>query len=392
MSDPSKEARGIAAPGGEAPARSPVLVVGGAGFIGSHTVEALLAQGYRVRVLDDLSSGKVENLPSRHPQLELIVGDVRDADTVQRAMLGIKGCIHLAAQVSAARSVEDPHGSAQRNIVGFINTLEAVRAQQVPRLVYASSAAVYGESQNLPLNEDELLRPTNPYGLEKQVDELYAGLYERLHGLNSLGLRYFNVYGPRQDPSSPYSGVISKFMQNLAAGQTLTVFGDGHQTRDFIYVGDVAQANVRALAADCRGVCNVATAKRVDLLRLVEILDGCLGQGAELKFEPARAGDIRHSCGNNTRLREQLGFTPQQSLEQGLAELAATVRRDQDEHQDYSRTADPLAATTRPGRLSGVYPSQPGRPQGSTRRPPARGDRRGGAAPARSKATDPVKN
>lgn len=320
MSQPNKEAL----------ARSPVLVVGGAGFIGSHTVEALLAQGYRVRVLDDLSTGKLENLPSRHPQLELIVGDVRDGDAVLSAMEDIQGCIHLAAQVSAARSVEDPHGSAQRNIVGFINTLEAMRARRVPRLVYASSAAVYGESQNLPLREDEPLCPTNPYGLEKQVDELYAGLYARLHGFDSLGLRYFNVYGPRQDPGSPYSGVISRFMQNLSAGKTVTVFGDGHQTRDFIYVGDVAQANVRALACGYRGVCNVATGKRIDLLRLVEILDGCLGRRARIQFEPARAGDIRHSCGDNARLREQLGYSPEQSLERGLAELAAYTNRNTD--------------------------------------------------------------
>jgi UDP-glucose 4-epimerase len=311
----------------EAPARSPVLVVGGAGFIGSHTVEALLAQGYRVRVLDDLSSGRLENLPQRHPELELIIGDVREMATVHRAMDSMRGCIHLAAQVSAARSVEDPQGSAQRNIVGFLNTIEAVRERQVPRLVYASSAAVYGESQNLPLDEDEPLQPTNPYGLEKQVDELYAGLYARLHGINSMGLRYFNVYGPRQDPSSSYSGVISKFMQNLSAGKTLTVYGDGHQTRDFIYVGDVAQANVRALTADYRGVCNVATGQRIDLLRLVEILDGCLGRGAELRFEPARAGDIRHSCGSGARLQQQLGFTPAQPLERGLAELAAYVQK-----------------------------------------------------------------
>ena len=213
--------------------------------------------------------------------------------------------------------------------------------------------------------------------MEKQVDELYAGLYERLHGLNSLGLRYFNVYGPRQDPSSPYSGVISKFMQNLSAGETLTVFGDGHQTRDFIYVGDVAQANVRALAADCRGVCNVATGQRIDLLRLVEILDGCVGQGADLKFEPARAGDIRHSCGNNARLREQLGFVPQQSLERGLAELAAYVRRDQDQPRNPPVAVDPLAKTIRPGRVAALYPPQTARSPGAHARHPARGDRRG---------------
>lgn len=320
----------------EAPARSPVLVVGGAGFIGSHTVEALLHQGYRVRVFDDLSSGRLENLPARRPGLEMVIGDARDATAVSRAMQGVQGCIHLAAQVSAALSVEDPQGSATRNILGFINVIEAVRAQQVPRLVFASSAAVYGESQNLPLSEDEVPQPTNPYGLEKQVDELYAGLYARLHGINSLGLRYFNVYGPRQDPSSPYSGVISKFMSNLAAGETLTVFGDGHQTRDFIHVEDVAQANVRALASDYRGVCNVATGSRVDLLRLVEILDSCLGSGARLKFAPARSGDIRHSCGSGQRLRRQLGFSPEQNLEQGLAALASYTRQQEQ--------ADPAAA------------------------------------------------
>jgi len=309
-----------------APPHSPVLVVGGAGFIGSHTVEALLEAGYRVRVLDDLSSGKRENLPQRRGGLDLIVGDVRDADTVKRAMRGVRGCIHLAAQVSAARAVEDPQGSAMRNILGFINVIEAVRAFKVPRLVYASSAAVYGESQNLPLDENEALQPTNPYGLEKQVDELYAGLYARLHGLNSLGLRYFNVYGPRQDPSSPYSGVISKFMQGLSAGETLKVFGDGRQTRDFVYVGDVARANVLALASDYCGVCNVATGSRVELLELVEVLGGCVGKAASLDFAPPRQGDIRHSCGSGRRLHRRLGFAPAHSLEQGLQRLVAHAR------------------------------------------------------------------
>jgi UDP-glucose 4-epimerase len=322
-----KTAPGKAAPGGT-PARSPVLVAGGAGFIGSHTVEALLDEGYRVRVLDDLSTGKCENLPLQREGLELVVGDVRDADTVRQAMRGMGGCIHLAAQVSAALAVEDPLGSAMRNIVGFINVIEAMRAEGVPRLVYASSAAVYGESQNLPLGEDEALQPTNPYGLEKQVDELYAGLYARLHGLDSLGLRYFNVDGPRQDPSSPYSGVISKFMQNLASGEALRIFGDGHQTRDFVYVGDVARANVLALASDYRGVCNVATGSRVELLALARVLGGCVGEEAQLEFEPARKGDIRHSCGSDRRLRRQLGFAPRHSLEEGLGELTAYVQQE----------------------------------------------------------------
>jgi UDP-glucose 4-epimerase len=331
-----------------APQRSPVLVVGGAGFIGSHTVEALLGAGYQVRVLDDLSSGKEENLPRRRGGLDLTVGDVRDARTVELAMRGVRGCIHLAAQVSAARAVEDPQGSAMRNILGFINVIEAVRALKVPRLVYASSAAVYGESQNLPLDEDEALRPTNPYGLEKQVDELYAGLYARLHGLDSLGLRYFNVYGPRQDPSSPYSGVISKFIQGLSAGETLKVFGDGRQTRDFVYVGDVAQANVLALASDYCGVCNVATGSRVELLELVEVLGGCIGEPASLEFGPARQGDIRHSCGSGRRLHQRLGFAPAHSLEQGLGQLAAYVRGQPLAPVPQSVGATALAARARP--------------------------------------------
>jgi UDP-glucose 4-epimerase len=312
---------------GTAPARSPVLVVGGAGFIGSHTAEALLAEGHQVRVLDDLSTGKRDNLPQREG-LELVVGDVRDAAMVRRAMRGMRGCIHLAAQVSAVRAVEDPLGSATRNIMGFINVIEAMREEGVPRLVYASSAAVYGENQNLPLQEEEALQPTNPYGLEKQVDELYAGLYARLHGLNSLGLRYFNVYGPRQDPSSPYSGVISKFMQNLSSGEALTIFGDGHQTRDFVFVGDVARANVLALGSDYTGVCNVATGNRVELLALAQILGGCVGEEAQLQFAPPRKGDIRHSCGSDRRLRRQLGFAPGHSLEDGLGELTAFVKQE----------------------------------------------------------------
>jgi UDP-glucose 4-epimerase len=308
-----------------AAARTPVLVTGGAGFIGSHTVEALLALGYRVRVFDDLSSGKRENLPLHHPDLELVIGDVRDAAVVRLAMHGVRGCIHLAAQVSAARSVEDPQGSATRNVLGFINVIEAVRARKVERLVYASSAAVYGNCDRLPLGEDETPQPTNPYGLEKQVDELYADLYARLHGINSMGLRYFNVYGPRQDPSSPYSGVISRFMERLGSGEPPTVFGDGRQTRDFVHVADVAQANVLALASDSQGVCNVATGERVELRRLLEVLGDCIGAAPEPEYAAARAGDIRHSCGDNGRLRRRLGFKPVLKLEQGLADLAARM-------------------------------------------------------------------
>jgi UDP-glucose 4-epimerase len=307
-------------------ARSPVLVTGGAGFIGSHTVDQLLRCGFRVRVLDNLSGGHLDNLPTRHKALEICIGDVRHRAVVADAMRGMRGCIHLAAQISAPRSIAEPADSAQSNIIGFITVIEAARAERIERLVYASSAAVYGDSQHLPLDENLSLVPINPYGLEKEVDELYAGLYQRLHGLSSLGLRYFNVYGPRQDPSSPYSGVISRFMDVLESGVVPTVFGDGHQTRDFVYVGDVARANMLALSSDTRGICNVATGESVDLLQLIDVLGDALGVKTPPEFEPARTGDIRHSCGNNARMRRHLGFAPTWDLEDGISNLVAYQR------------------------------------------------------------------
>lgn len=305
--------------------RMPTLVVGGAGFIGSHTVEALLARGHFVRVLDDLSSGTLDNLPMDDPRLEVRVGDMLEYGDCRSAMHGMSACVHLAAQVSVARSVEQPFDSALRNILGFINVIEAAREQSLQRLVYASSAAVYGNAASLPLQEDETPAPTSPYGLEKLVNEEYAALYRHLHGLRAVGLRFFNVYGPRQDPASPYSGVISRFLERLSSGRPPQVFGDGRQTRDFIHVGDVAAAIAAALACDYCGVCNVATGSQVDLLRLIEVLGASLGVAAQPAFGPAREGDIRHSCGAVARLHAELSFAPQRRLEDGLGELAAAA-------------------------------------------------------------------
>lgn len=298
------------------------LVIGGAGFIGSHVVEALLAQGHVVRVLDNLSTGKLGNLPLNHPDLELKIGSILDYETVQNALFGMRNCVMLAAQVSAALSVEMPYESASSNILGFINVLQSARALRLHRLVYASSAAVYGDCSNLPLVETETPKPVNPYGLEKHVDELYADLYSRQYDLNALGLRFFNVYGPRQDPNSPYSGVISKFLQKLSANRSPQIFGDGRQTRDFIHVSDVAQACLKALQCDHRGVCNVATEQRVDLIRMAKILGDAIGTSAEPEFGPQRIGDIRHSCGSAARLRDFLQYSASIRLEQGLTELA----------------------------------------------------------------------
>jgi UDP-glucose 4-epimerase len=299
---------------------APVLVTGGAGFIGSHSVDHLLAAGRRVRVLDNFSGGKRTNLAA-HPALEVMQGDIRDPVAVERAVQGVGGVLHLAAQVSVATSVEDPVGSGANNIAGFVNVLDAARRAGVLRFVYASSAAVYGIPQSLPLSEAAPVAPLSPYGLEKSVNDQYAALYRELYGMSTLGLRYFNVYGPRQDPSSPYSGVISVFARRLREGQGLTVNGDGLQTRDFIYVGDVARANAAALASRIDGVCNVATGRSVTLLQLIEALAAVAGATPHVAHGPPRAGDIRDSAADNRRLREQLGIDGYTSLRDGLAEL-----------------------------------------------------------------------
>ena len=219
-----------------------VLVTGGAGFIGSHSVDRLLESGARVRVFDNFSSGRRENL-TPHPLLEIMVGDIRDRAAVADALAGITHVLHLAAQVSVATSMEAPLASADVNVGGFLNVLDAARAHRVQRMVYASSAAVYGVPARLPLHEEDPMLPLSPYGLEKSINDQYAALYREIYSQSSLGMRFFNVFGPRQDPSSPYSGVISLFVRRLREGQPLTVNGDGLQTRDFIFVGDVAAAH-----------------------------------------------------------------------------------------------------------------------------------------------------
>lgn len=300
-----------------------VLVTGGAGFIGSHTVDRLLEMGARVRVLDNFSSGKRENLAS-HPRLEVTAGDIRDRGQVATAMADISHVLHLAAQVSVATSMENPLLSAEVNVSGFLNVLDAARRGGVQRFVYASSAAVYGMPARLRLHEEDPSLPISPYGLEKAINDQYAHLYREIYGSSCLGQRYFNVFGPRQDPSSPYSGVISIFARCLREGRPITVHGDGLQTRDFIYVGDVAEANVLALHSEQGGVCNVATGQEVTLLQMVNALAAVAGAEPELRFGPGRAGDIRHSAADNRRLVQDIGLKSFTSLKEGLARLWAS--------------------------------------------------------------------
>jgi UDP-glucose 4-epimerase len=297
-----------------------VLVIGGAGFIGSHTVDALLARGFGVRVLDNFSSGKEENLPACS-SLEVQRGDIRNAEDVQRAMRDVTHVLHLAAQVSVQASVEDPVNSCASNIMGFVNVLDAARRAGVRRFVYASSAAVYGVPQVLPLSEAAPVRPLSPYGLEKYINDQYAAMYRELFGMNCLGMRYFNVYGPRQDPRSPYAGVISKFIDCVSQGVALRVHGDGLQTRDFVYVEDVAQANLRALESDLDGVCNIGTGQTVTLMKLIETIGVIAGCELAVIHEPPREGDIRDSATAVGRMEQELGALATTGLLEGLAEL-----------------------------------------------------------------------
>lgn len=298
-----------------------VLITGGAGFIGSHTADLLLKQGIPVRVLDNLSSGHRHNLPDSNPLLEFIEGDITDASTVSGAMKGVSHCLNLAAQVSVVASLEDPQFSAMQNIIGFVNVLIAAQKNNIEKLVYASSAAIYGEPSEIPLTEAASKAQLSPYGLEKQVNEEYADMYQRIFGIASLGQRYFNVYGPRQDPKSPYAGVIALFVDRIAQGADLTVYGDGLQTRDFIYVGDVARANVEALKSQVTGACNIATGKQTTLLDLIEVLSEIVGKTCKVTHVAPREGDIQHSLANPAKMNDDLGFTAETSIHQGLLKL-----------------------------------------------------------------------
>ena len=297
-----------------------VLVTGGAGFIGSHTTEALIAAGAEVTVFDDFSAGKLSNLEDA-PKARVVRGDIRDLAALREATKGMDAIMHLAAQISVRLSVEDPVNSAQHNVTGFINVLQAARENGVKRVVYASSAAVYDMPKSLPLDETSATGPISPYGLEKLIDEQYATLFHGLYGLNCMGLRYFNVYGPRQDPTSQYAGVISKFAAGMREGKPLRIFGTGQQTRDFVFVKDIAKVNVAALGSDTPGMVAVGTGRSVTLLDLVDSLGRCMGKKAEVTHEPPVTGDIQESAMVPQKLRSTLGIVPATSLDEGLKSL-----------------------------------------------------------------------
>jgi UDP-glucose 4-epimerase len=305
-----------------------ILITGGAGFIGSHTTDLLLQSGYKVVVLDNLSSGKLTNLDLFHPQLEFVPGDVLDYPLLLTQVKRADAVLHLAALPSVPKSIEDPVHSMQINLQGFLQVLQAIRhAEKTVRLVYASSAAVYGDAVELPCNDERpevINAPLSPYALDKGNNERYARLYDDLFGIKSLALRYFNVYGPRQDPKSPYSGVIAKFIENYRRQTPITILGDGEQSRDFIYVADIARANAIALTSDTAGVLNVATGVPETLLQLVKYIEQAGGYPAQTDFAPARTGDIRKSFATIENAEKKLAFRSKTNLAEGIKLLMSS--------------------------------------------------------------------
>jgi UDP-glucose 4-epimerase len=299
------------------------LVTGGAGFIGSHLTDRLLADGGRVRVLDNFSSGTSKNLAEAAragDRLEVIEGDLRDLATVERAARGASVIFHQAAMRSVPRSVADPLGANDNNVTGTLNVLEAARRASVPRVVYASSSSVYGDRPELPKREDQPPSPISPYAVSKAAGELYGRVWSKIYGVETIGLRYFNVFGPRQDPRSEYAIVIPRFIYWALRSEPLEVHGDGEQSRDFTYIDNVVHANVLAARAPGVGgeVFNVACGERTSLLALVERLERMLGRKLERRHTPERAGDVRHTLADVSHAKRRLGYEPLVAFDEGF--------------------------------------------------------------------------
>jgi len=296
------------------------LVTGGAGFIGSHIVHRLVADGHKVRVVDNLCTGSMERLSAIRGGIDFIAADLADPAACEGAVSGVDYVLHQAAIPSVQRSIRSPTESNRANITATLNLLESCRRHGVKRMIYAASSSVYGNTAVLPKREDMTPEPMSPYGLQKYVGERYCALYRDLYGLETVSLRYFNVFGPRQDPSSEYSAVIPKFVTRLLAGESLTVYGDGEQSRDFTYIDNVVEANLLALvAANAPGkVFNIGCGERISLNRLIQLLENILGVKAKVEYVPPRPGDVRDSLAAIDLARQVLGYTPAVSVDEGL--------------------------------------------------------------------------
>jgi UDP-glucose 4-epimerase len=305
-----------------------VLVTGAAGFIGSHLAERLDALGHEVRGVDDLSTGRRENLAGLGPRFELVEGDLADGAVCARAVQGVEAVLHQAAVPSVLRSIQEPARTHRANVEATVQLFEASRHAGVRRVVYAASSSVYGDSETLPKHEQMPAKPLSPYAVQKHAGELYGRVYSALLGLPVVCLRYFNVFGPRQDPASEYSAVIPRFVSMLLRGERPTVYGDGTSSRDFVYVEDVVHANL--LALDAPGApghsFNVGTGERVSLDELVSRLNAILGTRLPPLYLPERAGDLRHSLAAIDRARSVLGYEPKVPFDEGLRRTVQSLR------------------------------------------------------------------
>ena len=305
------------------------LVTGGAGFIGSHIAEALVKRGDEVRVLDDLSTGRIENLAGFRERIDFVEGDVRDLATCRRAVAGVETVFHEAALASVVRSVADPLLNDAINVRGTLNMLVAAGEAGVRGFVLASSSAVYGDDPAAAKVEGREGKPLSPYAVSKLVGEKYGQVFHALHGLGAVALRYFNVFGPRQDPRSEYSAVIPLFIDKMLRGERPTIYGDGGQSRDFVFVGDVVRANLAAAAsASAAGeALNIACGLATTVKALVEALNGVLGTRLEARYAAPRPGDILHSSADISKAKRLMGFGPRTSFADGLEETVAWYKK-----------------------------------------------------------------
>jgi UDP-glucose 4-epimerase len=296
------------------------LVTGGAGFIGSHIVRRLVAEGEFIRVVDNLTTGQLARLDDVRSSIEFVEGDLADKRFSDKVARGIDYVLHQAAVPSVQRSVRDPIGTNRCNVTATLNILESCRKTGVRRLIYAASSSAYGNTEVLPKAEEISPNPLSPYALQKLVGECYCKLYYDLYGLETVSLRYFNVFGPSQDPHSEYSAVIPKFITNLLAKDSLTVYGDGEQSRDFTYVDNVVEANLAAVrAVDAPGqVCNIGCGESITLNKLIKRLEEILGTKANVNYTDPKTGDVRHSLADINRARRLLGYEPKVMVKEGL--------------------------------------------------------------------------
>ncbi|MBX3279478.1 MAG: SDR family oxidoreductase [Acidobacteria bacterium] len=312
------------------------LVTGGAGFIGSHLVSALLARGDRVRVIDNLATGKLSNIAPLLNRIEFIRADISDFDSIREAFEGVPVVFHQAAVPSVPRSVADPRLNHEANVNGTFNVLMAAREAGARRVVFATSSSVYGGTSGLPKREDMAPAPLSPYAAAKLAGEYYCRVFSESYGLETIALRYFNVFGPRQDPTSAYSGVISKFITTLLCGERPAIFGDGEQTRDFTYIDNVVAANLRAaeIAGACGQVLNIGTGNRTSLKQLLAALQRIIGTSIEPEYRPARQAEPRDSQADISLARQLLGYEPCVSFDDGLKQTVDWYREQTAEYAE----------------------------------------------------------